>query len=131
MYVSELDVYLYTLKKNSLDVIAQNIGPLHTRDWEPVTNILQALSLVEKAELVQVPFTLSSRDQRSMWTQDGCKAHMHSYMALNGSCLLVTCISFKNYLLEVSLTQNRETMALRMLTTVDLFYRIMCENMFE
>ena len=30
-------------------------GPLHTRDWEPVTFItLQALSLVEKAEPVQV-----------------------------------------------------------------------------
>ena len=33
-------------------------GPLHTRDWEPVTITLQALSLVEKAELVQVCFTL-------------------------------------------------------------------------
>jgi hypothetical protein len=29
---------------------------------------------------------------------------------------------FKNHLLEVGLTQNRETMALRMLTTVVLFY---------
>ena len=30
---------------------------LHTRDREPVTITLQALSLVEKAELVQVHFT--------------------------------------------------------------------------
>ena len=29
---------------------------------------------------------------------------------------------FKNDLLEVGLTQNRETMALRVLITVDLFY---------
>ena len=32
-------------------------GPLHTRDWEPVTITLQALLLVEKAELVQVCWT--------------------------------------------------------------------------
>ena len=30
------------------------LRPLHTRDWEPVTVALHALSLVEKAELVQV-----------------------------------------------------------------------------
>jgi hypothetical protein len=48
-------------------------GPLHTRDWGPVTIILQALSLVEKPEPVQVRFTLRLRDQRSMWMQDGCK----------------------------------------------------------
>ena len=33
-----------------------NEGPLHTRDWEPVTITLQALSLVEKAEPLQVRF---------------------------------------------------------------------------
>ena len=35
---------------------------------------------------------------------------------------------FQNHLLEVDLTQNRETMALRNLTTVILFYFIMCED---
>ena len=35
----------------------RHLGPLHTRDWEPVTITLQALSLVEKAEPVQVRFT--------------------------------------------------------------------------
>jgi hypothetical protein len=35
---------------------------------------------------------------------------------------------FPNHLLEVGLTQKRETMALRMLTTIDLFYFIMCED---
>jgi hypothetical protein len=34
----------------------------------------------------------------------------------------------KNHLFEVGLTQNRETMALRTLTTVDLFYFIMREG---
>ena len=32
------------------------------------------------------------------------------------------------HLLEVGLTQNQETMAFRMLTTVELFYFIMCKN---
>ena len=41
---------------------------------------------------------------------------------------MVTWTIFNNHLLEVGLTQNRETMALRMLTTVDLLYFIMCED---
>ena len=59
--------------------------------------------------------------------QDGCKVHMDSYVASNGSCFMVTWIIFKTHLLEVGLTQIRETMALRMLVTVDLFYFIMVE----
>jgi hypothetical protein len=55
--------------------------------------------------------------------QDGCRV----YMASNGACFMVTWAIFKNHLLEVGLTQNWETMALEMLTTVDLFYFIMCE----
>jgi hypothetical protein len=42
---------------------------------------------------------------------------------------MVTWIIFKNHLLDVGLTQNREIMALQMLTTVDLFYLIMCEDL--
>ena len=49
-------------------------------------------------------------------------------MASNGSCFMVTLTSFKNHLLEVGLTQNWETMSLRALTTIDLFYFIMCED---
>ena len=79
---------------------------LHTRDWEPVTISLQALSLVEKAKPLQVHFTLRLRDQRSMWMQDGCKVYMNSYMASNGSCFMVTWTNFKNHFLEVGLTQN-------------------------
>ena len=60
--------------------------------------------------------------------QDGCKVYMDSYVALNGSCFIVTWSTFKNHLLEVGLKQNREIMALQMFTTVDLFYFIMCEN---
>ena len=38
---------------------------------------------------------------------------------------------FKNRFLEVGLTQNQETNALRTLTTVGLFYFIMYEDMHE
>ena len=44
---------------------------------------------------------------------------------------MVTWTIFKNHLLEVGLTQNRETMTLRTLTTVDLFYFIVRENPHE
>ena len=79
-----------------------------------MTVTLQALSLVEKAGPVQVRrFTLCLRDQRSMSMQDECKAYMDFYMAPNGYCYLFSWTIFKNHLLEVGLTQNRETMALR------------------
>jgi hypothetical protein len=63
--------------------------------------------------------------------QDGCKVYMHSYMASNGLCFMITRTIFKNHLLEVGLTQNQETMALRTLTTIGLFYSIMCEDLHE
>ena len=53
--------------------------------------------------------------------QGGRKVYMDAYMASNGSCFMVTWTTFKNHLLEVGLTQNRETMALRTLTPIDLF----------
>ena len=56
---------------------------------------------------------------------------MDSYMASNGSRSMVTWIVFNNHLLEAGLTQNQETISLRTLATVDLFYFIMCENPHE
>jgi hypothetical protein len=56
---------------------------------------------------------------------------MDPYMASYGSSFMVTWIIFQNHLLEVGLTQNRETMALRTLPTVDLFYFIMCKDSHE
>ena len=38
--------------------LTEHLGPLHTRDREPMSITLQALSLVEKAEPVQVHSTL-------------------------------------------------------------------------
>ena len=50
--------------------------------------------------------------------QDGCKVYMDPYMASNGTFFMVTWTITKNHLLEVGLTQNRETMALLTLTTI-------------
>ena len=60
------------------------------------------LLLVEKAEPLQVHFTLHLRDQWSMWMHDGCKV----YKTSNGSCFVVTWTIFKSHLLEVGLTQK-------------------------
>ena len=51
--------------KHMLSVLCVKLplGPLHTQDGEPVTNSLQALSLVEKAEPFQDHFTLRLTDQ--------------------------------------------------------------------
>ena len=116
---------------NFRSLLPFNLGSLHTRDWGPVTIAFQALSLVEKAEPVQVRFTLRLRDQQSMQMQYGCKDYMNSYMASTGPCFMVIWTIWKKHLLEVSLTQKWETMALRMLTIVDLFYSIMCEDAHE
>ena len=62
---------------------------------------------------------------------DGWKVYVDSYMALNGSCFMVNWTILKNHLLEVGLTQNRETMTLQMFTTVDLFYFIIYRNMHD
>jgi hypothetical protein len=63
--------------------------------------------------------------------QDGCKVYMNSYLASNGSRFMVNWIIFQNHLLEVDLTQNQETTTLITLTSIDLFYFIMCEDPLE
>ena len=52
----------YTWFLPSCRVYTSYWGPLHTWDWEAVTFTRQALSLVDKAEPVQVHFTLRLRD---------------------------------------------------------------------
>ena len=74
------------------------------------------------------------RDLRMQWLWAfRAISHMRlrAHTASNGSCLMVTWTIFKNQFLEVGLTQNQETMALRTLTTVDLFYLITCEDLHE
>jgi hypothetical protein len=63
--------------------------------------------------------------------EDGCKVYMDPYMSSNGSSFMVTWIIFKNHLLEVGLTQNREIKVFRTLTTVDLFCFIICKDPHE
>jgi hypothetical protein len=55
------------------------LGPLRTRDGEPMTITLHAILLVEKVEPVEVRFTLRLRDQRSKWMQDGCQS-LHGFL---------------------------------------------------
>ena len=117
--------YVQCSQTNSLD-----LGPLHTRDWEPIIT-LEALSLVEKEEPVQVRFTLCLRDQRNSWLQDEYKVYMGSYMALNESCSMVTLIILKHHLLDVGSTQNHKTTTLWTFTTIDLFYIIIREDLHE
>ena len=44
---------------------------------------------------------------------------------------MVTWTVFKNHLLEVGPAQNRETMALQMLTIVGLLCFVICEDMHD
>ena len=54
--------------------------------------------------------------------QDGCK-NLHGFLhGIEWIMFHGHLDYFKNHLSEVGLTQNRETMALRTFTTVDLFY---------
>jgi hypothetical protein len=57
--------------------------------------------------------------------------YMDSYTASIGSCFIFTWNIFKNHLLEVGLTQNRETMTLQTLTTVDSFHFNTCKDPHE
>jgi hypothetical protein len=91
-------------------------GPLHTQDSEPVTITLQALSLVEMAEPVQVRFTLRLREQTEYVKVCECKSDLestsiptrHQMDHVSWSFGLFTKITSW----KVGLTQNRETMAL-------------------
>ena len=110
--------------------ISSFLGPfLHTWDWEPVSIPLQALSLVEKMELVQVPVTLNLTYQRE------CEMDVESTWIPTwhrmGRVSMGTWTIFKNRLLKVHLIQNQEIMTLRMITTVDLFHFIMHEDLHE
>ena len=52
-------------------------------------------------------------------------------MASNGLRFMGTWTILRDYLLEVGLTRNRETLALQTLTTIDLLYLIVCEGLLE
>ena len=106
----------------TLSLLHRYSGPLHTRDWEPVTITFQALSLAKSR-------SRSKFASQYPWGTNGvCECKMDVKSTWISTCHRTDHVSwfvFKNHLLEVGLTQNRETMALEMLTTVDLFYIIM------
>jgi hypothetical protein len=70
-----------------------------------MTSTLQALSLVEKVEPVQVRFTLTLEGPTEyVNSKIGCQVYTDSYMASNGSCFMAAWTIFKTHLLEVDLT---------------------------
>ena len=64
--------------------------------------------------------------------QDGYKVYMHSYMASNGSCVHGHLDDFQKPVFERSRPNKyQKTMALQNLTTIELLYFIMCEDLVE
>ena len=94
------------------------------------------------------PFPLHFKHSHWWKTQSRFKFASHYTWGTNGVCeckidvkstwiptwhqmdhvFMVIRIIFKNHLLEVGLTQNCETMTLQTLTSIHLFYFIMCEE---
>ena len=110
--IGSLDFYIYVFVLAILfwsyrggvytNILTWPYGHFPHKTEDPTTIALQAFSLVEKAEPIQVRyFTLRLRDQRNMWMQDECKVYMDSYKVSHGSCFMVTWAIFRNYLLEV------------------------------
>ena len=97
------------------------LGPLHTQRLRVCDRCTSSiLSLVEKVEPIQAHFAWGT-NKVSECKKD-VKVYMESHMTSNGSCFMVTWTSFVNLLLEVGLTQTRETMAFQNLTAADLVY---------
>ena len=102
----------------------------HTRQESPWSlHFKQVCSLVEKADLVQVYFTLHLRSNGVCECKmDGCKVYMDFYMASNGSCFLVTSISSKKPPLRHSPNTKPRDHGTPNLHNNDLFYFIMSED---
>ena len=96
---------------------------------------LQALSLVEKAEPVRVRLLHTmlegpSEHENERWMESR-RGLLHGIDQMNYVSWSLGVFSKPWHLLEVGLTRNWETMSLRMLTAVGLFYFIMCEDPHE
>ena len=64
--------------------------------------------------------------------QDGCKVYMDSYVASNGSCFMVTYLDlFSKTTLGGRPNIKVGDHGTPLLTTIGLFYFIMCENPHE
>ena len=65
------------------------LGPLHTLDWRPVAIAFKDVSLIEKAETIQVHFTLESEGLRAQRNYHGWNVYMDSYMIDCDYCFMV------------------------------------------
>jgi hypothetical protein len=76
-----------------------NWGPLHTRDWEPMTMTLQALSLLERRSRSKFASHSAWRTNRVCECMMDVKSTWIPTWHQNGSCFMVTWTTFKNHLL--------------------------------
>ena len=97
-----------------------------------MTLTLEALSLVENVEaVVQVRF-YTTLEGPTEYVNATWMSSLHGFLhGIQWIMFHGYWTMFKNHLVEVGLTQNQETMALRAFTTVDLFYFIMREDPHE
>ena len=111
--------------------LVRMLAPLHTWDWEPIPSHFKNSHRWKRR-------SRSKFVSHYAWGTNivyDCKMDVNTTwiptLSSNWSCFMVTWTTFKNRVLEVSLPQNQETMALRMLTTIDLFCSIVCEDPHE
>ena len=102
--------------------------PLHTGDWQPVTITLQALSLVEKAGPIQVRIL---RDQRSMYVDARRMWSLHGWIPTWQMDHVSWSLGLKPSLGGRPNTKLRDYGTPTLLTTVVLFYFLMCEDPHE
>ena len=94
-----------------------------------MTSTLQALSLVEKVEPVQVRFTLHLRDQWSMWMQDGCIVYMGFFLhGIKWIMFHPHLTIFNDHLLEIGLTLNMRPCHSTHSQLLLCYIFIMCED---
>ena len=105
------------------------VGPslLHTWNWGLVTIGLQALSLVEKGIVGPSLLHTTLEGPMNRWMQDIKSRRIPTWHQMDHISWSLRLLE-KNHLLQVGLTRNREIMALRNLTIINLLCFIMCEN---
>jgi hypothetical protein len=81
--------------------------PLHARDWSPWLLHFKHSHWWKRRSRSKFASHYAWGTNGVCECQVGCKVYMGSYMSSNGSCFMVTWISFKNDLLDAGITQNR------------------------
>ena len=75
--------------KKSNRITPHTLGPLHTRNWRPVTIAFWDLSWIEKAKTVQIHFTLEGEDPSTQQNYHRWMVSMNFCMAYYNWCFIV------------------------------------------